>query len=90
MNRTATLEQARAAKQKVAELVRDHPHVNGVGIAREGSGYAVKLNLSSRTGSAGLPKKIDGVPVRIETVGPIAKRKRLNSGTEGRSKRSAR
>jgi hypothetical protein len=90
MSKTATLKEARAAKAKVAQLVSGHPGVNGLGITRDGDGYAVKLNLSSRNGSAGLPKRIDGVPVRIETVGPIAKRKRVSSGTAGSSRSSAR
>jgi hypothetical protein len=75
MSKTATLKEARAAKAKAAELVKGHPAVNGVGITRDGDGYAVKLNLSSRPKADPLPKQIDGVPVRIETVGPIRKRR---------------
>ena len=75
MSKTATLKEARAAKAKVAQLVSGHPDVNGVGITRDGDGYAVKLNLSGRTKANPLPKQIDGVPVRIETVGAIRKRK---------------
>ena len=74
MSKTATLQQARAAKAKVARLVSGHPDVNGVGITRDGNGYAVKLNLSGRTNGDPLPKQIDGVPVKVETVGPIRKR----------------
>jgi hypothetical protein len=90
VSKSATLQEARAAKAKVAQLVSGHPAVNGVGITRVGDGYAVKLNLSSPNGTAGLPKQVDGVPVRIETVGPIAKRKRVSSGTAGSSRSSAR
>jgi hypothetical protein len=75
MSKTATLKEARAAKAKVAQLMSGHPEVNGVGITRDGDGYAVKLNLSGRTKADLLPKQIDGVPVRIETVGAIRKRK---------------
>ena len=90
MAKSATLQQARAAKAKVARLVGDHPDVNGVGITRLGDGYAVKLNLSSPNGKAGLPRQVDGVPVRVETVGTIAKRRRVSSGTAGSSRSSAR
>jgi hypothetical protein len=75
MSKTATLKEARAAKAKAAELVKGHPAVNGVGITRDGDGYAVKLNLSTRPKADPLPKQIDGVPVHIETVGSIKKRK---------------
>src|SRR5437763_1728031 len=67
MPKSATLQQARAAKAKVVRMVGDHPEVNGVGITRVGDGYVVKLNLSSPNGKTGLPKQIDGVPVRVET-----------------------
>src|SRR5207237_4056499 len=66
MNKTATLKEARAAKAKVAQMVSGHPDVNGVGITRDGNGYAVKLNLSGRTNAAPLPTQLDGVKVRIE------------------------
>jgi hypothetical protein len=78
VSKTATLQQARAAKVKVARMVSGHPDVNGVGITKDGNGYAVKLNLSGRTNGDPLPKQIDGVPVKVETVGPIRKRKPLN------------
>jgi hypothetical protein len=70
----ATLSQARAAKAKVAKLVKGSDAVNGVGIARQGSGYAVKLNLARRTKTDSLPSMVDGVPVKVEVVGEIAKR----------------
>jgi hypothetical protein len=69
----ATLEQARAAKAKVRKLVGDHPDVNGIGIAPIGDGYGVKLNLVEGTLADRVPREIDGVPVWVETVGPIAK-----------------
>jgi hypothetical protein len=69
----ASLDEARAAKQKVARLLKRHPSVNGVGIARVGKGYGVKVNLTENSGPA-IPKEIDGVPVRREVVGRITKR----------------
>jgi hypothetical protein len=74
MSKTATLQQARAAKAKAARMVSGHPDVNGVGITRDGDGYAVKLNLSARSKADPLPRQIDGVKVRTEVVGSIRKR----------------
>jgi hypothetical protein len=70
----ATLSQARAAKAKVAELMKGSDAVNGVGIARQGAGYAVKLNLVRATKTDALPSAVDGVPVKVEVVGEITKR----------------
>lgn len=47
--------------------------VNGVGVQRRGNGWQVKVNLSGPT-RAKMPQEIDGVPVRVEHVGPISKR----------------
>lgn len=48
--------------------------VNGVGIARQGAGYAVKLNLVRPTETDAVPARVDGVPVKVEIVGEITKR----------------
>lgn len=48
--------------------------VNGVGIARQGAGYAVKLNLARPTQTDAVPSRVDGVPVMVEIVGEITKR----------------
>jgi hypothetical protein len=74
--KATTLEQARAAKAKVMKLVGKHPDVNGIGIAIIGEGYGVKLNLVEGLLADQVPREIDGVPVWVETVGPIAKRSR--------------
>jgi len=74
--KATTLEQARAAKAKVMKLVGKHPDVNGIGIAIIGDGYGVKLNLVEGLLADQIPREIDGVPVWVETVGPIAKRSR--------------
>ena len=50
--------------------------VNGVGIARQGAGYAVKLNLVRPTKTDAVPSRVDGVPVKVEVVGQIEKRSR--------------
>ena len=74
MNNT-TLDEARAAKAKVLATFGHEPSVVGVGIARFGEGYAVKLNLESPLGpDAKVPEDVDGVPIKVEVVGTIRKR----------------
>lgn len=67
-----SLQQARAARSKAESLLARNRFVNGVGIARFGSGWCVKVNLSGPT-RAVLPEEIDGVPVKVEMVGKISK-----------------
>jgi hypothetical protein len=73
---TATLEQARSAKDKVLDIVRSNPELNellvGIGISFVGEGYGVKVNLSgSPVSDQVLPPTMDGVPVHTEIVGEI-------------------
>jgi hypothetical protein len=71
----ATLDQARAVKQRAFEVCRAQAKVVGVGIARLKDGYAVKVNLEEPPpADASLPDSIDGVPVRFEVVGKVRKR----------------
>lgn len=86
--KAATLAQARAAKEKLSRAVASRQEVNGVGITRAREGYAVKLNLSKDVGRDALPMEVDGVPVQVEIIGPISKR-RPNAGTARASKKSA-
>ncbi|MGH2662508.1 MAG: hypothetical protein ACRDH8_06805 [Actinomycetota bacterium] len=75
MRNSTTLAKARAAKRKVAKMVEGDPSVTGIGIARIGRGYGVKLNVTEQLGNAVmLPQEVDGVPLRVETVGRISKR----------------
>ena len=54
---------------------RDGASVVGIGLTRVGDGYGVKVNLDAPPrAQANLPETIDGVPVRIEVVGPIRPR----------------
>jgi hypothetical protein len=70
-----TIERARAAKTHILDHVADLPQVNGVGLARLGEGYAVKVNLSEplENGKA-IPQEWDGVPVVVDLVGRIVAR----------------
>jgi hypothetical protein len=70
--RGVALDAARAAKRKALARLRDFAAVNGVGLARRGAGYVLKVNLSAPLAEdASLPTEIDGVPVTAEVVGPI-------------------
>jgi hypothetical protein len=63
---------AQAAKAKAAELFRSNPKVTGIGIARMVGGFGVKLNFVTQPSKKDrVPKEIDGVPIRVEVVGPI-------------------
>jgi hypothetical protein len=70
---TADLRSARAAKDRLAAVLADHPLVSGVGVARdERGGHVVKVLLSAP--AADVPAEQDGVPVVAEVVGRIARR----------------
>ena len=74
MDSSATLAKARAVKEKVAKIVEGDPSVTGIGIARVGEGYGVKVGVTGPTTAVtGLPPVIDGVPVMVETVGKVTK-----------------
>ena len=68
----ATLDEARAAKEKLRAMLADRPEVTGIGITRHGGGYAVKVDLSQACDA--VPPEIAGVAVRAEVVGRIQKR----------------
>ena len=68
----ATLDQARAAKEKVREALADRPEVTGIGITRHGDGYAVKVDLAAPC--TAVPPEMGGVPVHSEIVGRVRKR----------------
>lgn len=70
--KTPTLEQARAAKQKLALQLADVDGVVGVGITKVNGHYAVKVNLQEPLPNpTPIPSHIEGVPVDVEVVGTI-------------------
>jgi len=71
--KSATLEEARAAKSKAAVLLAALPVV-GVGITRIGDGYGLKVNLSRDVAASAVPEQVDDVPIKLEVVGEIRKR----------------
>lgn len=69
------LQEARDAKERAKKLFAKQADVVGVGITRIGTRYGVKVDLGQTPNpSAELPETIDGVPIRIEVVGPVRKR----------------
>jgi hypothetical protein len=73
----STLLDARRVKDKVAGIARAAGPVAGVGLAKVGNSYAVKVNFrESQATSRGLPDSVDGVPVIYEVTGPISSRVR--------------
>jgi hypothetical protein len=66
----ATIEQARAAKEKLAAMLASLPELRGIGIALLDVGFGVKVNLCARPAQV-LPNEIDCVPIVIEVIGEI-------------------
>jgi hypothetical protein len=70
--RHISLERARAAKKTALQRFRK---LGSVGITRVQGEYAVKLNLSEPIEpGVKLPSEIDGVPLRVEVIGPVRPR----------------
>jgi endonuclease YncB( thermonuclease family) len=70
-----SLTKVRAAQRKVIAQLAQVREVNGVGITRVGDGYGLKVNLAAQPKrQVQLPQEIDGVPIRVEVVGPIRAR----------------
>jgi len=75
------LDTAKAAQQRLFDLVGTHPAVNGIGIAPVGAAYELKVNVVDPSAQAEVPKEIDGVTVRVRRVGRIRKRRRSAAGS---------
>jgi hypothetical protein len=73
--KTTGLDEARAAKERAKAIFAGKTSVVGIGITRVGDRYGVKVNLDAPPATdAEFPETIDGVPIRMEVVGPIRKR----------------
>ncbi|NUR89101.1 MAG: hypothetical protein HOY71_33885 [Nonomuraea sp.] len=68
------VEYGRAAQvihDRYPELRREHPQIVGAGVVDlGGSGYGIRLSLSTADGLADLPADLDGVPLRYQVTGP--------------------
>lgn len=68
------LAEAREAKEKAKEIFSRFGSVNGVGLARQGDGYAVKVNFEAEPrDQAHMPREVGGIPVIVRVVGQIRK-----------------
>ncbi len=71
---SATLDQARSAKDGTLKVFSRLAQVAGVGITRVGEGYGVKVNLGQApTPGVTLPADVGGVLVKVDVVGTIRK-----------------
>jgi hypothetical protein len=66
-----TLDAARRVKDLARDVVSKSAEVTGVGLARRGDSYVVKVNLRCSV-QPGLPEQIDGVPLVYEQTGAIS------------------
>lgn len=69
-----TIDEARAAKKKAAQLVGAAATVVGIGLTSRHGSFAVKVNLQAAA-EADLPSEVDGVPIVYEVVGAITARR---------------
>ena len=75
MAKTATIDEARAAKARALEIFRRLGAVASVGITRVEDGYGLKVNLRAplRPGVSP-PTTVEGAPVRVELIGTVRPR----------------
>ncbi len=72
----ATIEQAREAKPQAFRAASEHARVAGVGLARLGASFAIKVNLcASPLDPEKLPREVAGVPIVYEVVGRVVPRR---------------
>ncbi len=62
---------ARAARSTLASWLASEPGVVGIGLARRGSGYVVKVDLADAHAASRVPGDVDGVRVVTEVVGVV-------------------
>ena len=71
-----SLDKARAAKKVAQARLEAAGQPAAVGITRIDGEYAVKVNVTTgHDTDSSVPAKIDGVPVLVEVVGTIRKRR---------------
>lgn len=71
----ATRDEANAAKKTLLRKLRDAGVEASVGLVKEGAAYKLKVNLTAPPApGTELPQDIDGVPLQVETTGPVRRR----------------
>lgn len=66
----SNLQTVRDLKHRLGERFGAEPWFNGVGVVRQGDGFALRLNVSpeSDVEPSNLPHEFEGVPVEIVRV----------------------
>jgi hypothetical protein len=67
----ADLKQARSAKSHLRLALSGHDGVRGIGLRPDGDGYGLRVNVERPADGAGVPDRVDGVPVDVRVVGAI-------------------
>ena len=62
---------ARAAKSALSMQLAAVPEVVGIGLARRGTGYVVKVDLADPGAARRVPADVDGVRVVTQVVGVV-------------------
>jgi hypothetical protein len=75
MDLISSISEARSAKDQAKRELADVDGVVGIGLTKQGEGYAVKINLNHAVKPGTLPKRVQGVPLVVEIVGAITKRR---------------
>ena len=71
---SASIENARNAKQQLQQRLADDQLVNGIGLRREADGWSVQVNMVQPPAPGHeLPDSVGGVDVHYSTIGQIAK-----------------
>ncbi|MEU2347288.1 hypothetical protein [Modestobacter sp. NPDC049651] len=62
---------ARAAKSALADRIAADPGVAGIGLARSGGEYVVRVDLTDAGAGARVPRDVDGVRVVTHVIGVV-------------------
>jgi hypothetical protein len=65
---------ARAARSTLAAQLAAEPGVVGIGLARRGADYVVKVDLADPSAAGQVPDAVDGVRVVTAVIGTIRAR----------------
>lgn len=65
------LTRARAAKKHLLAQLAGRPGVTGVGIARRGSTYRLKVNVADPQLAGQVPAQVDGLEVTVAVTGTV-------------------
>lgn len=67
----ADLDEARTAKSHLRTALAGRRGVRGIGLQPDGDGYLLRVNVEHPADGAGVPTRVDGVPVELRVVGAL-------------------